>query len=212
MCPQVSAGIYQVVVTERQRQEERGQAERAHHRHPPGAPDPRHPGLRPGPVSLHRHGEQLQADRSQDQLESVKFRNGGGRNGQMVPVDLGRLREGFALPPQGHPGRLQPLGNADDQPVLQGRAPAAGGRPEHQGRLRQAQGPHQQPEKQEQEEPAAGVLRSPYGGLCFPSSVFSDPTLNEDSCSSPRAMPRVMTHPYSERSLPRSQHAFLVGH
>lgn len=64
----------------------------------------------------------------------------------MVPVDLGQLCEGFAFPPQGHHGSVQPLRNADNQSVLQ-RLPAAAasrrGIPQAERGLWQVKGSHQ---------------------------------------------------------------------
>lgn len=64
----------------------------------------------------------------------------------MVPLDLGQLGAGAAVPPQGLCGGFQPLGDADDQPVLQGQQAgrAAQGRiPEDERGLQQTKGPYQ---------------------------------------------------------------------
>lgn len=77
-------------------------------------------------------------------------------------MDMGWICEGSTLPSKGHPGGIQPLGNAAHQPVLQ-RHPAAtaagGGATEDERGLWQTKGAHQQQEKQKQEESASRVIK-----------------------------------------------------
>lgn len=91
-----------------------GQTEWTHHSHFTRTPHPLHSGFWPRIISLYCNRKQFQANHSQDQLQSFRFWNGGCGDRQMVPMDLGQFSKGFALPPEGHHGGIQPLRNADD--------------------------------------------------------------------------------------------------
>lgn len=88
---------------------------------------------------------------------------------------MGWLCEGSTLPSKGHPGGIQPLGNAAHQSVLQRHpaAAAAGGRTTEDERgLWQAEGSHQQQEKQKQEESASRVIKHSSMKFCFQEQML----------------------------------------